>query len=75
MAASACTSAGPLSLKQNGVYTKVTTSGCTNCPLRTQPTVVEKALQDEDGGGGTVELFNRQVCSVNGGGPDRKVRK
>ena len=37
--ASAYTSAGPLSLKQNGVYTFVITSGCTDCPLRTQFTV------------------------------------
>ena len=33
--ASAYTSAGPLSLKQNGVCTLVITSGCTDCPLRT----------------------------------------
>ena len=32
--ASAYTSAGPLRLKQNGVYTLVITSGCTGCPLR-----------------------------------------
>ena len=30
ISASAYTSAGPLSLKQNGVYTYVTTSGCTD---------------------------------------------
>ena len=29
-----------VSLKQNGVYTLVITSGCTDCPLRTQPTFV-----------------------------------
>ena len=29
-------SAGPSSLKQNGVYTFVITSGYTDCPLRTQ---------------------------------------
>ena len=33
--ASAYTSAGPLSLKQNGVCTFVITPGCTGCPLRT----------------------------------------
>ena len=38
----AYTSAGPLSLKQNGVCTSVITSGCTDCPLRTLlPTCVE----------------------------------
>ena len=36
----ACTSAGPLSLEQDGVYAFVITSGCTDCPLRTQFTLV-----------------------------------
>ena len=38
--ASAYTFAGPLSLKQNGVYTLVITSGCADCPLRTLPTLI-----------------------------------
>ena len=42
-AVSAYTSAGPLSLKQNGVYTSVITSVCTDCPLRTLHTI-----DDED---------------------------
>ena len=36
--ASTYTSAGPLGLKQNGVYTLVITPGCTDCPPRTLPT-------------------------------------
>ena len=34
------TSTGPLSLKQNGVFTHVITSGCTDCTLRTLATLV-----------------------------------
>ena len=34
----AYTSAGPLGLEQNGVFTFVITSVCTDSPLRTQPT-------------------------------------
>ena len=49
--ASAYTSAGSLSLKQNGVYTKVITSGCTDCPLRTLATlVVELSYQRSEAG-------------------------
>ena len=36
ISASACISAGPLSLQPNSVYTFVITSGCTDCPLRTK---------------------------------------
>ena len=38
------TSAGPLSLKQNGVLTLVITSGLTDCTLRTQPTLVAEQV-------------------------------
>ena len=44
-AVSAYTSSGSLSLKQNGVYTSVITSVCTDCPLRTLHTIDN---EDED---------------------------
>ena len=38
------TSAGPLSLKQNGVLTLVITSGLTDCTVRTQHTLVAEQV-------------------------------
>ena len=44
ISASAHTSAGPLSLKQNGVFTFVITSGGTHCTLRTLTTSPEQVI-------------------------------
>ena len=51
ISASAYTSAGSLSLKQNGVFTFVITSGRTDCTLRTQPTLVVGTVCFSSGGG------------------------